>query len=250
MARAVRYPDDYDLAASTVLQAVNAKRRGPKPNQVTDVLFCGPPPPEAKNAWPHDKVERWGRASYEWVKQTFPGTIVAAAALHQDERAHHVHVLLVPLFDTDDKGPRIAWSKCQKSAAERLAGRVLKRPGEQMRVLQNAYHAQVGSRFGLERGEIGSKRKHEEPDSAKGLKDRLADTQERLRDARDELTKTARREVRERRKSAAGKTAASGGARGRAEIRRIERRGIALAEFVCEKAYAEGKKVGLERGRN
>ena len=178
--RAIQLEAEPDRAAAVVVASRGVKRRGPKANEVVDVLIAGPPPWDAADAWPLEQVEDWGRASLAWLQNEIaPGCPVAEAAIHTDERSPHLHAVIVPVAEYTRDGPRLGWSRVQRAAAQRISGSAVKTPSGQMRAIQDGYHARVGQAFGLGRGKRGSSRRHEDPDRVQGLEDRVRDAEAR-----------------------------------------------------------------------
>ena len=163
--------DNAEAAARRIAALAAAKRRGARPKQAIDMLFAGPPRYASDDAWSRRRIEAWATDTVRWVRRTFAGCPIAIAALHQDEASPHLHLLLVPEHDG-----RLAWKECLRKAAGR--------PTQTYRWLQDSYHAEVGRRHGLERGERGSARKRRPLTREAG---------ERL--ARDELLAAKRRQA-------------------------------------------------------
>ena len=169
-------------AAELVAEVRKVKRSGRNGNPYVDFMIAGPPPFGSKGAWSKQKVLDWARASSDWITKTVGGeSVVAAAALHVDELSPHVHAAAVPVV-RDGRGPKFSWSLVRGAAAERAAGRRSADYRKQMADLQDSYFAEVGARFGLERGVKGSKAKHAEPDRVEGLKARLRETERQARE--------------------------------------------------------------------
>lgn len=84
----------------------------------------------------------WASTCMLFICGIFGKENVISAWLHVDEKTPHAHVILVPLFHG------------RLCCAHWLDG------PEKIVQLQNDFHTQVGAKFGLERGEIGSIRKH------------------------------------------------------------------------------------------
>ena len=180
MPRAIQLEADPERAAAVVVASRGVTRRGPKAREVVDVLFAGPPPWDAADAWAIERVEDWGKVSLAWLRDEIaPGCPVAEAAIHTDERSPHLHAVIVPVAEYTRDGPRLGWSRVQRAAAQRISDGPVKTPGAQMRAIQDSYHAGVGQAFGLGRGKRGSSRRHEDPDRVKGLEDRVRDAEAR-----------------------------------------------------------------------
>ena len=60
-------------------------KRGAKPKPLAEFVMWGPPRHAAEDAWPREKSEAWARATVAWVRQHFPDSPIAEAALHMDE---------------------------------------------------------------------------------------------------------------------------------------------------------------------
>ena len=87
----------------------NADRR---PAPAVEFVDCQLPPYESADGkarpWSQPVVKQWAWESVEWVKRhTGPDSVVAHAALHQDERSPHVHVMIVPR----DSDGRLGWNR-------------------------------------------------------------------------------------------------------------------------------------------
>ena len=164
---AVVLVDNVENARKALAAAKAVRRRGrPGTIECVDFLFAGPPPFASPDAWPQDRVDQWLQANLQWVsKCAGPRAVIAAASAHTDERSPHLHLLLVPI---DARG-RLSWKAVELGfAADPTA------VGKQiLRSLQDRYQKEVGCRFGLARGEVGSRRKHEPIDRRKGLVDRI-----------------------------------------------------------------------------
>lgn len=151
---------ESNLRTAREVAATRSKRCKP----AVDVVIAGPPPFASDDAWSDEKVEQWARYSLAWFHAMAPKAVVAVAAVHWDESSPHMHLLVVPRTRTDE----VHWSKLQAE----MAGVAYKRGRDQradMSAIQTSYHQAVGQRFGLERGEIGSKKKHQAIDRMAGL---------------------------------------------------------------------------------
>lgn len=104
------------------------------------------------------------------LKCAGPGSRIAHLSLHLDETTTHGHVVLVV---ADEKG-RLGWNRVRRgfgmTGAE--SGRAL------MGAMQERFHREVASGFGLERGTPGSGLTHEPIDRVAGVKKRLVEERE------------------------------------------------------------------------
>ena len=106
----------------------------------------------------HEDMERLGDAgarayfkdTLDFMRRRYGARNVMYAPVHIDESTPHIHIGLVPEYQG------------------KLGANLLFTP-ESMRSLQDDFFEEVSSKYGLERGEVGSKRKHE---SAVELKSR------------------------------------------------------------------------------
>ena len=142
--------------------------------------MCGPPP-YGEDAWNEARELQWARDSYQWGRSVLgQKSVVASAALHRDETAPHIHVLAVPL----DRQGKLGWCRVRDQAIGRIS------PGERIkgsnkyRTLQNDYHAHIGKRYGLGRGEIGSTASHEAIDRSKAAEARARQAEKEVEAAR------------------------------------------------------------------
>ena len=157
-----------------------------------------------------------GAAARHILKCGVRGVRIAHMALHLDETQPHGHILVVA---ADDLG-RLGWNRVRKGfgMTGSESGRAL------MGALQERYHREVGSRFGLARGEAGSTAAHQPIDRVAGVKERLEE--ERRRGRADG--------------EAAGREAAA--ASHRAELEEVQRQHQAQVGEV-QKELAEAKKA-------
>ena len=142
--------DDRDYAITRLAALLKARdgTRGRQPKHVVDIIVAGPPRYADDDAWSDERINEWAQASYEWLRETFPSCPLAIVALHTDESSPHMHVVMIP--ETDDG--RLSWTDVKpKASGQKL---------NHYRHIQDNYHERVAKRFGLDRGERGSTRKH------------------------------------------------------------------------------------------
>lgn len=187
---ALRALDEYDG---------QPRSAGRPANEGFELLISGPPRFDAPDAWPTEKVARWGAASFEWVdravRKAGAAGVVSDAVMHLDESAPHIHVGGVPVV-WDHAKERVKLSKAEVEHA--LVGRRIKNYRERGRALQDRFFEDVGRHFGLERGVRGSGRRHEAPDRTKGLTTRVEESQARAVEAH-EAAERLQREMRRQR---------------------------------------------------
>lgn len=140
-------------AAALVKAARKArgKRQGRPPSEGVSMLFAGPPPYGSEGEWPADKLAAWAEQTTRWAIRCM-GLPVVASALHRDEASPHLHLE----FAAVKNGKFVPWREVRR----RITGEDHHRRA--MTKLQDMYHEEVASRFGLERGErkSGHSRKH------------------------------------------------------------------------------------------
>ena len=205
--RAVLLVDNRRAAEAVVRKARSVKRRGRPGSRYIDVLIAGPPGVESPDRWDYGKVRQWSGASVNWLQDMCGrDAVIHTAALHLDEKSPHVHALVVPAVRDDDGNLRLSWNTIRKQGAERSAGSPMRGSGlprrathgPEMSAWQDSYHNQVGRHFGLGRGERGSTRRHAEPDSRRGLQERVRDAerlaQERIAEANRAVDAAQKRE--------------------------------------------------------
>ena len=220
----IRIAGDEDRAVEVLVDVENDRGRGRQGCQRVRILFGHPPPFESENAWDRDRLLSWAKDSASWIeqeiKQASGGTAVLERVdLHLDETSPHLHASIIPAVPrapTEDQRVRIlfgrphpdeeplklklSWSQLQRSMTPDATSR-----SGSMRMLQDMYHADVGSRYGLERGKP-STRTRAEPNRVEGLKTRVRLTEERA--ARAEREAQARAERVEQRARQQGRAAA------------------------------------------
>ena len=89
------------------------------------------------------QINEWRDKSMNWAKETFGEQNILSAVMHKDEQTPHLAVHIVPVKDG------------KLNAKSWLGGR------EKLSDLQDSYHKSVEG-LGLDRGEHGSKARHEE----------------------------------------------------------------------------------------
>ena len=174
--------------ARAALDAVLAKRskRGRPPKECVDFLFAGPPPYVEPGAWSQAREIQWANETGAALRELVgPNSKIVTCDLHRDETSPHVQSVVVPI---DGQG-RLGWCHVRDEACKRLrpeldrmraeaekriaqrraAGEVvpdLPPPSTKSRygVLQDWLYFRVSRRFGLERGVVGSRAKHEQID--------------------------------------------------------------------------------------
>lgn len=111
------------------------------------------------------------RDTLDFMRKRYGARNVMYATVHTDESTPHIHIGLVPEYEG------------------KLGANLLFTP-ESMRSLQDDFFVEVSSRYGLERGEVGSKRKHE---SAVELKSRTLREVNELKEEYGAVKQKARR---------------------------------------------------------
>ena len=282
--------EDWPGAKRALAEARAVRRPGVKPQPAVEVLFAGPPPFESDEAWPRDKVDAWAKATVDWLRDGIgPDAKIAVAALHNDEASPHVHVMLVPATrDVDGRHAgklRVSWAHVERGltddpeAVERRCEGLppRKRASLVMSSIQDGLHREVSARFGLERGEVGSARKHQPIDRVRGVVGRVLKTPGAFttrtvraaaeaaiglaeKEAAKAAARTAQAAAREAAADAATRAAQDRLARGVAELQRradgLENRlaaevdaGVKAADERANKAVAEANKATAAANR-
>ena len=145
--------DDIRSGAAYARSALKRrKKRGPKPYPAVEIIVAGPPPFSDDDAWPREKVDAYLYEAYEWIqRRAGPLAKVVVAAIHRDENSPHMHVLIVPLFLDGKGGECFGWTAMSShcfTTVEFEKGRKFSYES-----VQDAFHAEVGAKYGLERGE-------------------------------------------------------------------------------------------------
>ena len=166
-------------AAQGYMQKCRRKKtRGRQPMGATTWVFAGPPRYDAEKEppWSAEKVRAWSKDCVEWlVDRAGPGSRLAHCALHQDEGAPHLHATLIV---ADEQG-RLGWNRVRnRFTVKGKTGQLL------MSGLQDNFHAAVGRKYDLERGEVGSAREHAPVDRDLGIRIRVEEERNRTRAAK------------------------------------------------------------------
>jgi hypothetical protein len=91
------------------------------------------------------KLDDWKKASMKVAAETLGQENIVQASLHLDEKTPHLHIVAVPILERDGKN--------------RLCAKEMMTPLK-LRQFQTAY-AEAMAPFGLQRGVVGSKAKHQ-----------------------------------------------------------------------------------------
>ena len=153
------------------------------------MVFGGPPRYGEKNEWDDEKVRKWASAVTKWASHKMKLPLVAAS-LHRDESSPHVHLEFIAV----KQGKFVPW----RNVRERITGEPHHRRA--MTKMQDLFHAEVGERFGLARGErmSGHKRKHKEITQTRSVaalsreRDLVAESKARLEEEAEATEKKKR----------------------------------------------------------
>ena len=183
---------DEGAQLQTALEAIEKDRRGRsgergrRPAGCYNVLLTGPPRYDGLNGGPlsEDDELKWASACIVWLKNSLPdGVIIAAAYLHRDEAAPHVHVTIVPWCEETNQidwrtvrarmagrepRPKLELKgmsgknapSAQKAKARNIKAADRRAAGEEMKAILDSFHAEVSAPFGIERVKGGQGRRH------------------------------------------------------------------------------------------
>lgn len=107
--------------------------------QALEYVVACPPGTPPNSAWFATYLEQ----SAQWIADRHGAANVVSAVIHRDESTPHLHVIVVPVATVRRKGGH---EHTILSASHYVGGR------DKLRALQSDFHAQVGAKFGLERG--------------------------------------------------------------------------------------------------
>ena len=185
---AIDLGSEPEQARLLIAQALMIRRRGRKGDHITEFMIAGPPPFESEDAWPVERLDAFARDSTQWLRDILPdGVPLHTVSMHVDERSPHIQGCLpnITFDDAERTRPRVSWDRTLSSMTATAVKRLIE-AGEptstnytdrqRLSIIQDSFQAEVGRRYGLDRGEIGSKRPHEPPDRERGLSERLSDT--------------------------------------------------------------------------
>ena len=156
----------------TALAARNAQKvqrmlglRGRVPVPLVDALMAGPPPWTSPEAWKEEKIMEWAWSSHGWLQGKLaaasPLAQISGCWLHRNKRSPHIFMCVIPLLEDN----RLGWGKIQRAMG--LGGKATCRATRRsetsacLSAIQDDYWLQVARKFGLGRGEKGSRRRHE-----------------------------------------------------------------------------------------
>ena len=168
--------NDVDAARAAMDAELARPRRGAHPCPAVDFIFAGPPPHDGPCAWKVEVVETWASTTLAWVRRYCPDAVIAAAAVHWDERSPHMHLLLAPIVREGEK-VRLGIKAIRKSLASGVPAPKRKRGQhrDELSAVQDSFQKHVGARFGLRRGNTQSTARHVAVDALEGTQRRLND---------------------------------------------------------------------------
>ena len=155
--------------------------RGRRPDPACEFVVAGCRPDMNR-----EDQDAYFKAALAWIiAKAGPYSMVAAAAIHRHEVSPHMQVLLVPVGMVDER-TQVGKTETAEGKVRyryRATGRKVRgigwtavrdrfsagpgRAADRMSRMQDSFHAEVASRFGIERGEVGSQAVHEEIDRRK-----------------------------------------------------------------------------------
>ena len=191
--------------------------------------MSGPPPWDAPDAWPLDRVKDWGNDAVTWLRSVLPpDTPLETAHLHTDETSPHLHGAFPPAL-ADAKGvTALSWKRVNAYMAAQAAVHPVKPGPAEMRALQQSYFENVGRKYGLGRGKVGARIEYAPLDRTEGLKRRTAGAEARAVEERE-------------RRSEAEKQAADAEKELKMERRRKERAEADAKAFYDDAVYSLGQ---------
>lgn len=149
----------FDLAAARAERAVDKIGRRLRPEALVVLVGAASWPVLAAEVQHNDEARdhylRWRDETIAWLRSQW-GDLLASVVEHLDEPYPHLHFVVVPKPDPDNR-LRIASVHAGYSAAakcEHAGGKPHERKAaykEAMKAFQDCYHAQVAVRFGLTR---------------------------------------------------------------------------------------------------
>ena len=160
-------------------------------------------------------ADAYHQSALNWIlKNMGPGSRLVRAAVHMDEAAPHMHVLIAA---ADEQG-RLGWNRIRSRFASSPVGRHENARG--LREMQTRFNAEVAAKYGMARGDSGGEapRRREEIDREKGLELRLDEERQRA----DGLQRDVERLQREVDGLRAERTRDRGARRGRKQIGAVE----------------------------
>ena len=131
------------------------QRRGRPPKEVLSVLTAGPAPYcHLDPYWTDRRSTDCLRKAYRWLVYLLgPESRIIAAAIHRDEGSPHLHVLAAVIHES-------RLGRCRRRDYILATGKGRTRYSR----MQTRFYHDVSSRFGLDRGVIGSTAIQQRPD--------------------------------------------------------------------------------------
>lgn len=139
-------------------------KRKPRSDATYLVDFIAGASPEDLKSWRRETQDRYFQETVDFMARRYGRENIMYAVVHRDEATPHLHIGVVPV--TRDG---------------RLSARDIFTPQE-LKKLHTEYHAEVGAKYGLERGEQGGKKKHLD-----SMRFKLSTTAQKVSEIQDRL---------------------------------------------------------------
>lgn len=139
-------------------------KRKPRSDATYLVDFIAGASPEDLKSWRRETQDRYFQETVDFMARRYGRENIMYAVVHRDEATPHLHIGIVPV--TRDG---------------RLSARDIFTPQE-LKKLHTEYHAEVGAKYGLERGEQGGKKKHLD-----SMRFKLSTTAQKVSEIQDRL---------------------------------------------------------------
>ncbi len=145
------------------------------------------------------QIQRWENANFDFLRKRFPGDNLVSVVSHRDEKAPHIHAIVVPIVASKRKKGEMVLNATEYLGNRGAELRALKKQGRAnestLGKLQTEYTvAMQQAGFKLERGDENSKTKHVAVDifrqAVEPVKKELAkeiDTLKRVTNAQNEV---------------------------------------------------------------
>ena len=126
--------------------------------------------------WTTDRIHKWANDHIAFLEGMLPSARLFSAHLHQDETSPHCHLAFIP----SDESDYVSWRPLSAAAVGEKPPKDKNDKFQAAKIMsawQDRYHEAVADKYGLERGERGSTRRHEpltDKKRRKAMKDRIA----------------------------------------------------------------------------
>ena len=151
------HDEAFDRLREKRKERTQKKQRGRRSTGVDEIIMIGP-----KKVCTYEEALAWAKDAVRFNRECLgPKSRIAIATLHRDERAPHLHLLVVSIGANGRLGFR--------NVRDNFAGRKTYHPKQCYSLIQDRFQEAVSAKHDIVRGQRRTGRRHEEIDRMKAI---------------------------------------------------------------------------------